>query len=182
MAKENGPRHYVYRMDHDTGFAPHVSGEACTLCGCKSTTVERWAEQGSWVFGVGGNGTGRPDALIYAMEVEDTPSLNFLGRSDKSLAAYLIGRGIARNAPVLVSRRFYYFGDKAERLPRAFNHLIIRRQGCKRVNDSDALSISSYLAGRFLFGSHGRPNNWDHVVRSRCGCNRDCARTHKRLH
>src|SRR5258705_13245902 len=27
------PRHYVYRVDHDLGFAPHISGNLCTVCG-----------------------------------------------------------------------------------------------------------------------------------------------------
>src|SRR5687767_10916373 len=62
-------KHYVYRMDHDTGFAPRVSKGTCTLCGCKTTTVEAWANPGSWIIGIGGKGTGRPDALIYALKV-----------------------------------------------------------------------------------------------------------------
>src|SRR2546422_2833130 len=68
-------KHYVYRMDHDTGFAPHVSENICTLCGCKTTTVEAWAEPGSWVIGIGGRGKSRPDALIYAMRGESKPTL-----------------------------------------------------------------------------------------------------------
>src|SRR5437588_13064727 len=68
------PKHYSYRVDHDLGFAPHISGRVCTVCGCKSTTVEKWATAGSWVIGIGGRGTGKPNKLIYAMQVTATPS------------------------------------------------------------------------------------------------------------
>jgi hypothetical protein len=55
-AKDMG-KNYVYRMDHDTGFAPHTEGELCFLSGCKKTTVELWARENSWVIGIGGKGT-----------------------------------------------------------------------------------------------------------------------------
>ncbi len=40
------PKNYVYRLDHDTRFAPNIDYEICTLSGCKKTTVEKWAERG----------------------------------------------------------------------------------------------------------------------------------------
>ena len=58
------PKHYIYRIDHDEGFAPNVDFGVCTLCGCKKTSVEKWAQEGSWVVGVGGNNTGKPNKLI----------------------------------------------------------------------------------------------------------------------
>ena len=124
-------KHYVYRMDHDTGFAPHVSKTVCTLCGCKLTTVEAWAEPGSWVIGIGGNGTGRPDALIYALKFATTPTLGDLRRQSPHRAAYLAGRSLKPSAKVLVSHHFYYFGSNAVPLPSNLAHLIIARQGCK---------------------------------------------------
>ena len=63
-------KHYVYRMDWDTGFAPNTKYGICSLSGCKKNSIERWAEQGSWVIGIGGNNTGKSDKLIFAMEVE----------------------------------------------------------------------------------------------------------------
>jgi Nucleotide modification associated domain 2 len=61
------PKNYVYRIDHDTGFAPHIAYGLCTLCGCKAT-IERNAQDGSWVIGIGRNNTGKRNLLIYAME------------------------------------------------------------------------------------------------------------------
>ena len=98
-------KHYTYRMDHDTGFAPHTSGGLCTLCGCKTTSVEQWAMAGSWVIGIGGNESGKPDALIYAMQVEEALSLGQFRRQAPKPAAYL--RSLDPSSRVLVSRHFY---------------------------------------------------------------------------
>src|SRR5713226_4161881 len=114
-------------MDHDTGFAPHVERGVCTLCGCKTTTVESWAKPGGWVIGIGGNGTGKPDDLIYAMEVESNKSVK---EHSPNVVGYLRGHGIAPTAKVLLSRHFYYFGKCAIPVPRALREaLTIPAQG-----------------------------------------------------
>ena len=64
-------KNYVYRMHHDTGFAPNVEGRICSLCGCKVTTIEKWAREGSWIIGIGGDQTTKSDMLIYMMAVEE---------------------------------------------------------------------------------------------------------------
>ena len=94
------PKHYVYRMDHDVGFAPRVHRRACTLCGCKTTTVEQWAEPGSWVVGIGGLGTGRPDALIYAMRVNSTPSYREFSSAPVNSSATPTARNAAARLPL----------------------------------------------------------------------------------
>lgn len=165
-------KHYVYRLDHDTGFAPHVEGGWCLLCGCKTTTVERWAEQGSWVIGIGGNRTRKPDRLLYAMQVNDVKPVGLLRRRRPRIVAYLRGRGIDPSAPVLLSRNFYYFGDKALPLPSALKDLVIRGPGCKRVSDRSCSQLVAYLSSRFRKGSHGEPNNVDHLPGRACSCGR----------
>ena len=165
-------KHYVYRMDHDTGFAPHVSENVCTLCGCKTTTVEAWAEPGSWVIGIGGKGTGRPDALIYALRVKANPTLAEFHRQSPRRAAYLAGRSLKPSSKVLVARHFYYLGNNAGPLPSNLEHLMIRAQGCKTATDEDVARLDSYLAGRFGPGVHGFPNNPSRAPSERCGCGR----------
>lgn len=151
-------KHYLYRMDHDTGFAPHVSRGVGTLCGCKKTSVERWAEPGSWVIGIGGKGTKQPDKLIYAMHVEETPSYGDFQREHPANAKYLKTRD---DAPVLVSRRFWYFGNNAIELPQELEHIILRRQGCKLVSDEDIELLKRLVLRRKKPGKHGEPNNPD---------------------
>ena len=164
------PKHYVYRMDHDTGFAPHTSNGMCTLCGCKTKTVESWAQPGSWVIAIGGKGTGKPGTLIYALEVEATPSLAELRRRSPALVAYLQGR--SPSSRVLVSRHFYYLGNNAISLPASLERLVIRTQGCKTVADDDLARLIAHLERRFAPGVHGAPNNLPREVRGKCRCGR----------
>jgi hypothetical protein len=67
------------------------------------TSIEKGAKAGSWVVGVGGNKTGKPNMLIYAMKVEKTPSYSEFKRSHPKQADYLADKRIQANAPVLVS-------------------------------------------------------------------------------
>lgn len=165
-------KHYVYRMDHDTGFAPHVARGLCTLCGCKSTTVEAWAKPGSWVIGIGGKGTGKPDALVYALKVDAAPMLADFSRTSPRRAAYLAKKSLKPSAKILVGRHFYYLGTKAVPLPPYLRHLVIRAQGYKVAEDGDVARLDAYLAERFGRGAHGVPNNRPHVEGRRCGCGR----------
>jgi hypothetical protein len=157
-------------MDHDTGFAPNTSKGTCTLCGCKTTTVEAWAEPGSWIIGIGGKGTGRPDALIYALKVEANPSLREFRRTSPKRAAYLDVNWLKPSAKVLVGRHFYYFGKNAVSLPSNLRHLIIRAQGCKTAADEDVVALDADLAARYGPGVHGVPNNKSGTSKRRCGC------------
>jgi hypothetical protein len=101
------PKHYIYRLDHDLGFAPNVDFGICTLCGCKTHSIEAWAKPDSWVIGIGGNGTGRPSKLIYAMQVEQVlPFAEFKARY-RQKSGYLKGKPIDPAANVLFSRQFY---------------------------------------------------------------------------
>jgi hypothetical protein len=74
---------------------------------------------GSFVVGLGGLGTRYPDAIIYAIRVEATPTLaEFIKRYPRR-SRYLINIGISLDAPVLFSRNYYYCGDHAVALPRS---------------------------------------------------------------
>jgi len=152
-------RHYSYRVDHDRGFAPHVKGGLCTLCGCKKTTIERWAEEGSWVVGIGGNNTDKANSLIYAMKVEATPSYSDFKKAYPTVAPYLEGHGTKRHARVLVSTHFYYFGDQAPSLPDELFHIIHPTQGCKRLTDADIDLLNRLVLSHYSCGELGKPNN-----------------------
>ena len=174
MPKDSVINNYAYRLDHDTGFAPHVADGVFTLCGCKTTTIEAWAKPGSWVVGIGGNRTGKPNLLIYAMEVESNPTVSELRRRSPDLAGYLRGHEISRLARVLVSRRFYYFGDNAISIPSELRKgLMIGRQGCRRVNRKYIDSLVAHLEMmNYPIGKHGDPNNPTSQAPTQCGCSR----------
>jgi hypothetical protein len=155
-------------MDHDTGFAPNTDYGVCTLAGCKKTTVERWATEGSWVIGIGGNRTGKPNKLIYTMEVADRLACSEFKKKYPRKSEYLNRKPVPN---VLVSRRFYYFGAAAIDLPDELRHIIITGQGCKRVLDEDVAKLAAYLAAQYRFGRIGKPNNpQPHRFYLKCYC------------
>jgi hypothetical protein len=170
-------KNYAYRLDHDTGFAPHVLDGVCTLCGCKTTTIEVWAQPGSWVVGIGGNRTGKPNLLIYAMQVKSNPTVAELRLRSPHRTDYLRGHEIRASARILMSSRFYYFGDKAISLPSELQQgLIISREGCKKVTDKDIARLVAHLEGHSSIGKHGDPNNPTWQTPTQCGCSRGASK------
>ena len=150
-------RNYVYRVDHDIGFAPNVDQAICTLSGCKTNTVERWAKKGSWVIGIGGKKTGKSDKLIYVMEVDKNLLFEDFKRIYPIRSRYLSPENAGTN--VLISKKFYYFGDQAIDLPQDLRHIIWDRQGCKGVSDEDAQRLKGFLSKRYRPGKLGNHNN-----------------------
>lgn len=162
------PKHYVYRMDYDTGFAPNTEHGICTLSGCKKSTIERWAEKGSWVIGIGGDNTGKPDRLIYAMKVEKKIPYAAFKKDFPRKSEYLNRQKAGDN--VLMSKNFYYFGDNAIALPSKLSHVIIDRQGCKCVDDVDVRKLRRHLERSYEAGVLGKPNNAGREVSSGKRC------------
>jgi len=153
------PKHYVYRMDHDLGFAPHVAGKICTLCGCKTKTIEKWAKPGSWVVGIGGIGTGKPDALIYAMKVSKNLSLSKFAKTNVSEVEYLFNKCICNESNILVSDNFYYFGQNALILPTKLRSIIFDRHGCKCLTNQEIENLEFFINQTHpLPGKYGDPN------------------------
>ncbi len=157
-------KNYVYRMDHDRGFAPNTKYGICTLSGCKNKktkdgkrNIEELAEKGSWISGIGGNKTGKPDKLVYAMEVEENLLYSEFKKRYPEKSKYLSSKKAGSN--VLISRKFYYFGDNAIDLPQSLEHIIIQRQGCKCISDDDVNNLKKYLEERYCYGIWGKPNN-----------------------
>lgn len=151
------PKHYSYRMDHDTGFAPNVSYGICTLCGCKSL-IEKHAKTGSWVVGIGGNNTGKPDKLIYAMEVKNNLPFAEFKRNYRTKGRYLKPK--ENREHVLVSNNFFYFGDKAISLPTYLRHIIKHEWGTKCIELDDVTKLLHHLSKKgFKPGIMGNPNN-----------------------
>lgn len=92
------------------------------------------------------------------MEVEDNlPYSEFKeGYPDKS--KYLQENDAGAN--VLLSRKFYYFGDNAIDLPEELKHIIINR-GYKCVTEEDVSRLKKYVAKRGYrkYGVFGKHNN-----------------------
>ena len=67
-------RLYTYKMAVDQGAAPNPFHGQCTLAICKPA-IRRSASVGDWVAGIGSQGLGYPDKLVYAMQVEQSLSM-----------------------------------------------------------------------------------------------------------
>jgi hypothetical protein len=99
--------------------------------------------------------------LIYAMKVKEAlPFREFSTRYQKQADYYHNHKNKPRaGAPVLVSRYFYYFGDRAIRLPEPeLSNVIHRGRGCKRLKDGD-IALLNKLLRACPCGKHGKPNN-----------------------
>jgi len=153
----NMAKNYIYRMDHDTGFAPNVDYGICSLSGCKKTTIEKWTTEGSWVIGIGGIGTGKPDKIIYVMEVRANLPYNRFKKRYPGKSEYLKRKDAGTN--VLVSKKFYYLGDRAIKVPKELGHIIIDRHGCKCVSNEDINTLKRHLSTKYNYGKIGKPNN-----------------------
>jgi len=151
-------KHYIYRMDHDTGFAPKVQGKLCTLSGCKKNTIEIWAKEGSWVIGLGGFKTGKPGKIIYAMMVAENLPYRQFRKYYPGQSKYLTPKKAGSN--VLISRLFYYLGDRAIGFPKRLKRIFIGRQGCKCVSEVEKNTLIRILERRYKKpGKIGKPNN-----------------------
>ncbi|MBU4245551.1 MAG: hypothetical protein ABIF85_03290 [Nanoarchaeota archaeon] len=86
------PRLLIYVMTSDKGKAPKIEDDICILCGCKKRSIEKHAEVGDWIIGIGGkklcNGI-YDRKLIYAMKVESCnppTSKHFTHYGDKAIS------------------------------------------------------------------------------------------------
>lgn len=160
-------KNYVYRMHHDTGFAPHIDGNLCFLSGCKYSktgkrkNIEEAALPDSWIIGIGGNKTMQANKIIYIMEVLDNISREQYKTDYPLQSKYILPtHGGTR---VLMSKNYYYFGDNAINVPSSLKHIMITTQGCKLVQKDDIEKLKKHLkAEQWRPGSHGEPNNPDY--------------------
>jgi Nucleotide modification associated domain 2 len=97
--------------------------------------LEKWAQNGRWVIGIGGKNTEQLDRLIYVMEVDKNLTYAKFKKEYPDNCGYLKPKDAGTN--VLVSKHFWYFGDRAIVLPKKLAHININRQGCKCVSDKD---------------------------------------------
>jgi len=138
---------YVYRVQHDENFAPHFEKDYCFLSGCKNSykrcgflvrNIEELAESGSWIIGIGGVKTTKPNSVLYIMEVRSNLSYKEFKDIFPEQSIYLGRRCKDR---VLVSGVFRYLGDTDESLdlPENLKHLYVSGVGkkCSEISDKD---------------------------------------------
>lgn len=154
-------KNYSYVIASDRGYAPHATQSLCILCGCKTKTIEKWAQVGSWIIGTGGVNTKRHKALLCAMRVDEAISFAEFKRKypqqEKSLSCE-VGDPRQNDSRLLLSHHFYYFGDQAPSFPPALAHIVSGR-GCRLVKDDDIQFLRKYVLSDYALGRHGNPCN-----------------------
>ena len=61
---------------------------------------------------------------------------------------------------MLISRKFYYFGEHAIDLPKDLDPIIIKGHGCKSISDESVNKLKKYIeeCGYKKYGIFGKPN------------------------
>jgi len=162
---------YSYVVDHDEGCEPNPYFGSCTLCRCKYSrkaeatqgrkgqrNIVELANEGDWVIGTGGAskrsaGLGK---LIYAMRVDEKLTrLEFFTAFKEKKPERPRGRFQEQKQFALVSRHFYYFGEKAHNIQRF--KLEANRRGFHYVDPKDFRRFQKWLEKKFQLGRHGEP-------------------------
>lgn len=174
---------FSYVVEHDTGEAPNPYFGFCTLCLCKfrksakkPPNIVELANEGDWIIGTGGANPKRSAGngkLVYAMRVDRKITLgeyyaNPAYARKKPSQSHRFARQRGDNKPpkslferekrfVLVSRRFYYFGDQAKAIPLSKRRQFEKRGvGFRYLNERCARWFENWIK-RFKRGKHGEP-------------------------
>jgi len=175
---------FSYVVDHDNGYAPNPYYGVCTLAHCKfgangRKNVVELAQKGDWVIGTGGWGKRSigHGKLIYAMRVDEKLTLKnyyrdirFRKKRRKKNGSYQQGQGDnlnkdkhLQNRYVLISRRYFYFGNNAIKIPIRFReHPIhpLEKKGPgfrSRFNEKFVTSVVGWLNTSYRTGILGNP-------------------------
>jgi hypothetical protein len=177
---------YSYVVDHDNGFAPNPYYGICTLAHCKYArgprrNIVELAEVGDWIVGTGGNSrkTAGNGKLVYAMRVDERLSLReyykdprFQKKKPRN-GSYQQRKGdnLAKakdltNRFVLISKHYFYFGDKAPQIAKRFrlhpDHPLEKSGPGFRSKFSDSFvnALTKWLQRNYRPGMLGRPHGY----------------------
>lgn len=158
---------FSYVLASDTGFAPNVSDGYCTLACCKPK-IRSAAKVGDWVMG-----TLPKNRLGYIIRINEILSFDNYFNDDRfknkkpsvdnngdNIYYKKKGRFIqvknkhhneehlshdTQTDKVLISSLFWYFGDKAPRIPRKFMRVLIKTgPGHKRIRN--AVTVREFVS------------------------------------
>jgi len=177
---------YSYVVDHDNGFAPNPYYGVCTLAHCKYARGDRknvveLAKVGDWVVGTGGNSrkTAGNGKLVYAMRVDERMTLKQyyadprFEKKKPNDGSYQRRKG--DNLPtakhltkrfVLISKYYFYFGEKALKIPKRFRiHPVhpLEKKGPgfrSKFSDKFVRSFTRWLQRNYRLRMLGKPHGY----------------------
>jgi len=161
---------FSYVVAKDKGFAPNPTGGYCTLanCKCRSEGIRRrnvveLANVGDWIVGTGGADERKSSGhgtLIYAMRVEENPTLNkyYKDKRFKERKGNCRDRSHRTDTCALISRHFWYFGSNAVSIPEKYLLLEKKGRGFKNKFKEELIKgFTQWLERKYPPGVHGNP-------------------------
>lgn len=201
---------YRYVVRHDAGSAPNPFGNWCSLAICKAP-IRRMAQVGDWLIGFRSRSA---DQVVYVMHIEERLSFseywndprfaskrpdnnpcsdNIYGPDESGTLVWQTNdvhhpgqkEDDLDGKWVLVSRKFWYFGDQSVQIPTELVHLIHQGVGYsvhknRRPTDCDVLR---QWLGHWKTGIHGKPVDRQNdlpamiapsIVAAGCGSRKSC--------
>ena len=174
---------FSYVVEHDTGEAPNPYFGCCTLCLCKfreeptkPRNIVELANEGDWIIGTGGANSKKSAGngkLVYAMRVDRKVTLAeyyadpaYACKKPSQNSRFARQRGDNKRPKnsferkkrfVLISKHFYYFGDKAKAIPSSKRRQFEKKGvGFRYLNEKCAGWFENWIK-RFKRGRHGEP-------------------------
>ncbi|WP_157573505.1 Nmad2 family putative nucleotide modification protein [Haloplanus natans] len=192
---------HSYVVAVDTGFAPNVTGGVCTLATCKQVIRDE-AKEGDWILGTNPQDAGeeritylmevdekitydeyyRSGRFDFKKPENDPVGDNIYYRNDEGAIVQVENppahdddecrKKDLKSTGVLVSRRFWYFGDEGPELPSSLRDKVIKgyqsssRSGRKKPTEQLG-ELVEWVTERYDSGVHGEPRDRSS---SSCGC------------
>jgi hypothetical protein len=181
-------RLFSYVVDSDTGFAPNPKTSFCTLACCKPV-IRQSAEPGDWILGTLPVRYGA-DRVCFLMRVDEALTFDqYFNDSRFRLKKptsdhdgdniYRLRNGQyvevsnrhhhtatqrahdTRVNRVLIGSLFWYFGEKAPKLPRSLVKVVVKSGPGHKCNipNADMREVVSWASSHFRIGVHGTPRD-----------------------
>jgi len=162
--KQSNIRLFSYVVAIDSGFAPNPEKNICSLACCKPG-IRKYARENDWVIGTGSANTVGKSKLVYAMQISkpilfDDYYRDKRFRSRKDNIYFLTKHGYRQKdnkyhkksnmkrdlscKNVLLSKKYYYFGDEAISIDKKYRAVIKKGPGYK--NKLDPKLVSKFIS------------------------------------
>lgn len=138
---------FSYVLASDTGFAPNVSDGYCTLACCKPK-IRSAARVGDWVMGTLPKSIDQ-NRLGYIMRINEILSFDDYFNDERFKNKHHSEEDLSHDTQtdkVLVSSLFWYFGDKAPRIPKFMQVLIKTGPSHKRIRNAETETVRDFVS------------------------------------
>jgi len=174
-AERLAAKHYVYRLDHDTGFAPTSLATLARFAAARRRRSKsgRRPEAGSWGLAEMGRQAQRSD---YLMKVESNPTVAELRRRSRTSPTTCGATGSMASSPGRSwCPSLLLFRKRAIRIPQGLEHSSFAH-GLQESTDAEISRLVAHLSARVMLQVCTRSQYPQPHRPGRCGCSRATAK------